>query len=178
MISRPVTYWDRLGWKDTLGRRENTDLQRVYARKGNEGAGVYTPQIVVDGRHGAVGSVERNIRALIREAAMKTKPRLTSKRAENGAITVTVSGKFPQTSQLSLIALSSHETVKIGRGENGGRTISYTNVLVDEVELGSPSVDAHGFTISPAQMRNRNADRYAVVLRETKAGPILAGKML
>ncbi|MFN4021217.1 MAG: DUF1223 domain-containing protein, partial [Erythrobacter sp.] len=30
VISRPVTYWDRLGWKDSLGRKENTRLQRQY----------------------------------------------------------------------------------------------------------------------------------------------------
>ena len=48
-ITRPVTYWDKLGWKDTLGRPENTRLQTAYAAKGKEGSGVYTPQTVVQG---------------------------------------------------------------------------------------------------------------------------------
>lgn len=178
VISRPVTYWDRLGWTDTLGRQENTDLQRAYARKGNEGAGVYTPQIVVDGRHGAVGSNERNVLALARDAGMKVKPVLRIKRAAEGAVTITISGKLPSTSQLSLLALSSHETVTIGRGENGGRTIHYTNVLLDETLLASPTDGSRSVTISTKQLRNAKADRYAVVLRQTSAGQILAGKML
>ena len=48
VITRPVTYWDRLGWKDTLARAENTDLQRAYSRRISTGQGVYTPQIVVN----------------------------------------------------------------------------------------------------------------------------------
>lgn len=178
VISRPVTYWDRLGWKDTLGRQANTDLQRTYARRGNEGAGVYTPQIVVDGRHGAVGSNERNVTALARDAAMKTKPILATKKTANGSVTVTIKGKLPRTSRLSLLTLSSHETVKIGRGENGGRTINYTNVLLGETRLAAPTNGSRSVTIAPSQMLNGRADRYAVVLRQTNAGPILAGKIL
>jgi hypothetical protein len=178
VISRPVTYWDRLGWKDTLGRPENTNLQRAYARKGNEGAGVYTPQIVVDGRHGAVGSNERNVTALARDAGMKNKPELTIDKAASGAVTISINGRIAGGARLSLLALSSHETVKIGRGENGGRTINYTNVLIDETRLASPSATSRSVTIAPSQIQNRKADRYAVILRHATGGPILAGKML
>lgn len=38
-ITRPVTYWDRLGWKDTLARPANTELQRDYTKRGIPGAG-------------------------------------------------------------------------------------------------------------------------------------------
>jgi hypothetical protein len=37
VISRPVTYWDRLGWKDSLAREDNTALQQVYAAAGLKG---------------------------------------------------------------------------------------------------------------------------------------------
>ena len=41
-LSFPVTYWDYLGWKDTLARPENSERQRRYdAIKGGE---VYTPE--------------------------------------------------------------------------------------------------------------------------------------
>src|SRR3546814_2316327 len=68
-ISRPVTYWDRLGWKDTLARPENTALQRAYAARNIAGAGVYTPQAVVQGGAGTVGSREGEIRTLAAQAA-------------------------------------------------------------------------------------------------------------
>src|SRR5207253_7009115 len=47
-ISRPVAYWDSLGWRDTLARPANTDLQRRYAAR-HVSDEVYTPQAVVQG---------------------------------------------------------------------------------------------------------------------------------
>lgn len=58
ILTRPVTYWDRLGWRDTLAREENTDLQRTYAGRLERGGGrAYTPQAVVDGASGSSARV-------------------------------------------------------------------------------------------------------------------------
>lgn len=51
VMQRPVTYWDRLGWTDTLGKEGNTSLQRSYAARRLGGRnGVYTPQAVIGGK--------------------------------------------------------------------------------------------------------------------------------
>ena len=178
MLSRPVTYWDRLGWKDTLGREANTALQRGYAAKGNEGAGVYTPQMVVNGRHGAVGSNERNVRALVRDAAMAERPALSATTLDNGAVKIAIKGKFRRPAELVLVAYSAHEDVKIGRGENGGRTVSYTNVVLDETRIAQPTSANGSFTVPAAKMRTSGADRYAVILRRPESGPILAARVI
>src|SRR5829696_56595 len=52
-----VTYWDRLGWRDTLGDQACTDRQRWYA--GVLGTRVYTPQMVLGGELDLVGSDHR-----------------------------------------------------------------------------------------------------------------------
>ena len=48
-LSFEVDYWDRLGWKDTFSKAAWTARQYAYARAmGHDG--VYTPQVVVNGR--------------------------------------------------------------------------------------------------------------------------------
>jgi hypothetical protein len=54
-MSLPITYWDMLGWKDTLASETNTKRQKAYAQFMGHG-GIYTPQIIVDGVTDVVGS--------------------------------------------------------------------------------------------------------------------------
>src|SRR5258708_17980231 len=63
-LSLPITYWDMLGWKDTLASEANTRRQKAYARALGRG-GVYTPQIIVDGVTDVVGSREAEVAAAI-----------------------------------------------------------------------------------------------------------------
>ncbi|MEJ0026962.1 MAG: DUF1223 domain-containing protein [Rhizomicrobium sp.] len=63
-ISLPITYWDMLGWKDTLASEANTRRQKAYAAAMGHG-GVYTPQIIVDGVIDVVGSRAGAVEAAI-----------------------------------------------------------------------------------------------------------------
>lgn len=177
VITRPVTYWDRLGWKDTLAREANTRLQRAYAAKGGEGAGVYTPQIVVNGDGAAVGSREADIRSLVRRAD-RSGPRITTASAAKGGMTVTINGKSDYLASVSLIALRSATSVRIGRGENGGRTLYFTNVVRDEQLLGSWRGRHQTFDIPPSFLKASRADKYAIVVQRPGAGPIVAAKLI
>ncbi len=177
VITRPVTYWDRLGWKDTLAREENTRLQRAYAAKGNDGSGVYTPQMVVNGGGGAVGSRENDIRSLVRRAD-RTGPLIIAVPDTKGEMMVTISGKSDYLASVSLIALSSSETVRIGSGENGGRTAHYVNVVKAERNLGSWRGKPMRLAIPPEYLRIGGADRYAIVVQRPGAGRIVGAQLL
>jgi len=177
VISRPVTYWDRLGWKDTLARPENTDLQRSYASKGNAGSGVYTPQIVVNGGDGAVGSREGDIRSIVRRSRMAG-PEIQVDRDDMGQVIVTISGKSRHMASVSLLALSSSETVQVGRGENGGRKLHYTNVVKAETNLGSWAGEKVSFPLAATSLNIAGADKYAVILQRPGAGAIVGAKLL
>jgi len=68
-ISLPITYWDMLGWKDTLANESNTRRQKAYARVLGRG-GVYTPQMIIEGVDDVVGSREAEVEiAIARHAA-------------------------------------------------------------------------------------------------------------
>ena len=174
VISRPVTYWDRLGWKDTLAREENTQLQRAYAARGLAGEnGVFTPQIVIDGNRGAVGSNEAIIRQLIDyEAAAPAA--LSVRKLGDGSLAVGMAGTTGRPAELVLIALRSHVTVRIVAGENGNRSIGYTNVVVDEQVVDKWVGGKSGAHIPASQFRIAGVDRYALVLRQKNGGAVLA----
>lgn len=63
-VTLPVTYWDMLGWKDSLANEANTRRQKEYAAAMGHG-GVYTPQIIVDGVQDVVGSRTVSVEAAI-----------------------------------------------------------------------------------------------------------------
>jgi hypothetical protein len=169
-ITRPVTYWDRLGWKDTLAREENTQLQRAYAAHGGEGEGVYTPQTMVQGRFGAVGSERSQVASQI-ERARKTVSVAVAVRPGF----VGVAGKGAP-AEVKLIGLKSSRIVKIGNGENGGQVIRYSNVFVGERSLGRWNGGAQSFAI-PAD-RPFGADRMVIIVQAPNAGPILGSALL
>src|ERR1700754_208686 len=50
-----VTYWDDLGWRDRFALTEAVDRQNVYARNFRSTT-VYTPQLIVDGLSGSLGT--------------------------------------------------------------------------------------------------------------------------
>jgi|SRR5579859_4687032 len=71
-LEEHVDYWDQLGWRDPFSGRQWTQRQEDYANAfGN--AGVYTPQMVVDGRVEFVGSAQNKARNAIAEAAKEAK---------------------------------------------------------------------------------------------------------
>jgi hypothetical protein len=175
-ITRPVTYWDRLGWKDTLAREDNTRLQQSYASKGLAGAGVYTPQIVVQGESGAVGSHREVVSRLIAAEKARPGPGISATMAADGGRQVFVGNG--QAGALSLIALKAEVVVRIGSGENGGRTVRYSNVFLGEQALGRWDGKATTLVIPGSAFATRGADRHALIIRAGTAGRIVAARYL
>lgn len=179
VISRPVDYWDRLGWKDTFARPDNTALQRAYARRGLGGYnGVYTPQTVVAGIHGEVGSDEDAIRQNASLASRGERPAIRVRELDDGGFGVGLGGDATRTAQLQLVGVASRAVVDIRRGENRGRRIAYTNVLIDERAIGEWDGGKASHVIAPEQLRVPGADRYALIVREPGGGKVLAARWM
>ncbi len=165
-ISRPVTYWDRLGWKDTLARPENDSIQRRYAARAIPGSGVYTPEIVVDGNSAAIGSHRAKVRGMIAEAGRK--PGATINFANGRA---SVSGAAG--TELRLLAIGSERMVAIGGGENGGTKVGYTNVVLDEQVVRCTGAACQ--VAVPTDFAGRaGGNKVAVVWQDSGAGKVRA----
>lgn len=174
ILTRPVTYWDRLGWKDTLAREENTELQHAYARRGGDGAGVYTPQAVVQGDRAVVGSREQQLRGLVAQEKTRKGPRIRALATPGGGRLVEIDQDIRADASVSLVALKHKATVRIGSGENGGRTVRYTNVVLAEQKVGRWTGGHLNLTLDATLFRTRGADRHALLLRQGNAGRIVA----
>jgi hypothetical protein len=177
-ISRPVTYWDDQGWKDTLAKPANTALQQAYTRRNIPGGGNYTPESVVQGRVGVIGGNEIKLRGTIAAATRAAEPGIAVARSSDGGRLVTLSGKPAKPAHILVVALRQRAVVEIRSGENGGRTLRYANVLMGERSIGSWSGGKAGIAVPADALRVTGADRYAVLVREGAAGPILSARYL
>jgi hypothetical protein len=178
ILTRPVTYWDRLGWKDTLAREANTQLQHAYSRRGGRGAGVYTPQAVVQGGAAVVGSREAELRALIAIEKARPGPQIKAQAKQDGGRVVEIDQSVRANASVSVVALKHDVVVRIGSGENGGRTVRYTNVVLAETSVGQWSGGQKTIAIAGSILSHSGADRYALVLREGAAGRIIAARYI
>lgn len=179
VIARPVTYWDRLGWKDTLARESNTALQQDYARRGLEGRnGVYTPQLVVNGAYGFVGSHASEVAPSVKKYGGKSGAAIRVAPQAGGGYVVNLSGTGQAIAELMLVAVTRKVEVSIGRGENGGRRITYANVLRSERKVGEWPGGKANIALAASQLKVPGVDRYALVLRQPGGGKVLAARWL
>lgn len=167
-ISLPVDYWDYIGWKDTLADPRNTSRQRAYSRMHGERQ-IYTPQVVVNGVAHAVGSDKHAIeqavaRTLNTGVAMSVPVTLT---AANGILTVNVGeGAAQKSGEVWLYALTSEIPVKISRGENNGRTVTYHNVCRNWIKLGEWNGKSASWDVPINRIKIDDVDAVAVFVQD------------
>ena len=169
-----VTYWDHLNWRDTLSRKFCTERQRAYAAfmKSRQ---VYTPQMVVNGEHGFVGSNRREAEKYMSSTniagiALKTQDGvLVARMPDLGQ------GAKPQT--LWLIRYHDSHTQDIPSGENRGRTITYTNSIetMEHIDTWDGTAGELRFELPDGEAKNPG---FALLAQHQGFGPITAAGKL
>ena len=122
-----VTYWDRLGWRDPFSMEAATDRQAVYGRRFGDGS--YTPEMVVDGAASAVGSDRSQVGSAIENAKRNGRTAAAVNVTRNGDQVSIEVGAGSGQGRILLIGFDHEHTTAIGRGENGGRTLTEANVV-------------------------------------------------
>ena len=181
VLSLPVDIWDYNGWKDTLARPEFTQRQKHYSQSRGDHQ-VYTPQVIVDGQTHGVGSDRSQLLSLVEETSpariKEVAPLSLSER--NGMLIVDLGGANAQMERgasVILMRVVKSRTVTIGRGENRGREVTYTNVVRSIVRLGFWTGAPARFEMPLPEARADDADGYVVIVQKTwgeTLGPILA----
>jgi hypothetical protein len=135
VLSEHVDYWNQLGWKDPFSSPQFSERQRDYAR--SLGGEVYTPELVVDGAKGFVGSDESATRRAIHDAlgAAKTPIRVEAQRMD-GKVKVTL--HMDQATEGTVYLALAHDAMKsqVLRGENAGRGLAHVAVVYSLEKVG------------------------------------------
>jgi hypothetical protein len=163
-----VTYWDYLGWKDPYSMDAATARQREYARHLGED-GVYTPQMVVDGAKGFLGSSRAEGLSAIAGAVRKQVP--VSVARDAGSLLIMVGAGVGKARVLLVGFDPTHET-PVGRGENRGHTLLESNVVRSLTPIGAWSGSAVTLRQTPPA-----GDGFAVLL-QAEDGRILGAARL
>jgi len=183
-LSLPIDYWDYLGWKDTLAIPGHTARQRAYSQARGDRE-IYTPQVVVNGVAQAIGSDRNGIENAVAQSRQNASPLSVPLRVAVANERVTITLPERERSEMSggevwLCPLSASVSVGIGRGENRGRTITYTNVVRRWVKLGTWTGKGESFTVPIDAIRFDGVDSVAVILQSGSAerpGPILGASL-
>lgn len=166
-LSYHVDYWDYLGWVDTLATPGNTRRQYDYA-EALQRSGVYTPQVIINGREHANGSDS----ALIEE-------RLQSlKRAGHGLNVDVVSVINPSDisievgegvadgyAEVVVVYFKRQNMVTVQRGDNAGKRIDYWHNVTDVQVIGKWDGKASRFTLPVSQLPNNEDNGLAVLVQ-------------
>lgn len=179
-LSEHVDYWNRLGWRDPYSAKLFSERQSAYATAFRK-SGVYTPQIVVDGRAELVGSDARGVHREFANAARDPKLEIVVSRggtASSLRIRVESAASLPkgERAEVLLAIIENDLHSQVSRGENSGRRLSHTAVVrrlegVGFIEGGAAFEKEIPLTLDRSwNVANLNA---VVFVQEGSAGKVL-----
>ncbi|MGN6516446.1 MAG: DUF1223 domain-containing protein [Rhizomicrobium sp.] len=178
-MSLPITYWDMLGWKDTLGSEADTKRQKAYAQAMWRG-GVYTPQVIVDGVNDIVGGREAQIEsAIAARAADETVVPVTISLGKSAIhVAIGASPMRDANATVWFFRIQPQATVNITGGENAGHTYTYRNIVRDIRAVGVWKGQSVALDLPRQELIGTSRDSIAVLVQQGGYGRIVGAAML
>ncbi|GAA6207909.1 DUF1223 domain-containing protein [Cognatishimia sp. WU-CL00825] len=132
-----VDYWDYIGWKDDFADPAYTKRQRNYAKAAGKRS-IYTPQMVIGGLDHVVGNVPRDVKAhLNAHAGLDAGIDLDiSRKGDRLTIALQAQEALDVPMTVQVVRYTKEEIRNIKRGENAGRTLTYTNIVTSWDTIG------------------------------------------
>jgi hypothetical protein len=172
-LTLPVTYWDYLGWTDTLGSAAHSARQRAYAMARGDRK-VFTPQVVVNGAAQAVGNNAEAVTRAVDDAAKRAGAMTVNISVEEDEDRIKVHADSPpegaENGEVWLLATLSAREVSIGRGENRGRTVPYVNIVRKMTRLGPWTGKPCAYSIAKSEALAPDGDGYVVLVQTGSGG--------
>ncbi len=137
-LSFHVDYWNYLGWKDPYSQPLFSERQRRYAQVFGL-RGIYTPQMIVNGRDEFVGSRAETAKSIIQKAlAQKAVCKIAInkiiRRDEAIVVRYEIRGDL-NNAVLNLALVQKDSETDVERGENRGRRLESVNIVREFVSI-------------------------------------------
>jgi hypothetical protein len=180
-LSLPIDYWDYLGWKDTLADSRFSARQKAYSQMRGD-RDVYTPQVVVNGSAHVIGSDRARIEGAIdttkKADGVMSVPVSMSLSGKQINVSVAASNKGPAAKhgEVWICSVSKSVPIKIGRGENRGKEITYYNVVRNLLKVGDWNGNAGNWTVPLENISREGVDAAVVYVQNgsrENPGPML-----
>ena len=180
-LSMPIDYWDYLGWKDTLADSRFSARQKAYSQMRGD-RDVYTPQMVVNGSAHVIGSDRASIEGAIKDTGksvgVMSVPVTMSLSGKQINVSVAASNKGPSAKhgEVWICSVSKSVPIKIGKGENRGKEITYHNVVRNLLKVGDWNGRQESWTVPLENLTRDGVDGAVVYVQDgsrEKPGPML-----
>jgi hypothetical protein len=183
-LSFPITYWDMLGWKDTFATEANTYRQKSYAKTMNR-SGIYTPQVIIDGKVDVVGNQRDRVMSAIssrqtqiaNEAPINLALGIASGRVEIAIPAAASRAKDKPLATIWVMRTLSSGSVNVQQGENKNHLLSYANLVRELHRAGEWTGEAMKIDV-PITTGKSKHDGVAVVLQSHDYGEVIAAAMI
>ena len=133
-LSFHVDYWNDLGWADPYSLPAWTERQHQYSRAIGDDR-VYTPELVIGGASGVIGSDRAAVTRAIQHAP---RPALLAATATWSKDTLTIAATAPGDADVWVAVWEDGTSTKVTRGENSGETLGSDRVVRRLERVASP----------------------------------------
>jgi hypothetical protein len=180
-LSEHVDYFNDLGWKDRFSSAQYTARQQAYTDR-YKFDGVYTPQLVVDGRFGFVGSDEKAANQAIQKALRERKfpISITDLTLHGSKATARISipadsARQKMTADVYVALADERQETRVSGGENAGRVLRHVAVARSILDAGSVNAaDAFSRDITIDLPDGPGRDRRIIVfMQDVRTGHVL-----
>lgn len=175
ILAYHVDYWNRLGWRDVFSSADYSNRQKQYVLWMHSADGVYTPQIVVNGKTEFVGSEEKTLRNAIKASlASDAGAQLSLSDIQTDGQKVRLhyqTGGNTQNTILQLAVVQRSAQTRVERGENGGRTLSHVQIVRALQSVKLKNADGVAEISIPKEVSTHGAELVAL-LQDSNTGVI------
>ncbi len=179
-----VDYWDYLGWKDTFAKPDHADRQRRYSRSFGENQ-IYTPQAIINGRSHTVGSRGPQILELLADYKTSARGLTVPIKAslKDGVLDIAIPhGSNTAKATLWMVYFADQKIVAVERGENRGKSLTYSNIVQDVELIGMMEPDGLKMMLPLGDISRKGSDSCALILQQTTThgtpGPVIGAVVI